>query len=117
MLVTDGGDTRVFVDRQAAFVRALARHGVKTPQFFVTAGDALSHGVTTYSVAALRLCIEGKSADEIAVELAKMNAQALERRLKAVQERQSREDKSNPASQHKPPARPAEPTEPSPEQI
>ncbi len=52
MLVTDGGDTRVFVDRQAAFVRALARHGVKTPQFFVTAGDALSHGVTTYSVAA-----------------------------------------------------------------
>jgi pimeloyl-ACP methyl ester carboxylesterase len=117
MLVTDGGDTRVFVDRQAAFVRALARHGVKTPQFFVTAGDALSHGVTTYSVAALRLCIEGKSADEIAVELAKMNAQALERRLKAVQERQSREDKSNPASQPKPPARPAEPTEPSPEQI
>lgn len=103
MLVTDGGDTRVFVDRQAAFVRGLARHGVKTPQFFVTAGDALSHGVTTYSVAALRLCIEGKSADEIAVELAKMNAQALERRLKETRERQNPPAAPAPA----PPAEPA----------
>lgn len=76
------------------------------------------HGTSVLrNVAALRLCIEAKSADEIAVELARMNAQALERRLKAVQERQSREDKSKPVSQPKSPARPAEPAEPSPEQI
>ncbi len=91
MLVTDGRDGRVFVDRQAAFVRALAKFGATPQQFFVSAGDPMSHGVTSYSVAALRSCIAGKPDDEIGVELARMNAVALERRLKASRERQARE--------------------------
>ena len=92
ILVTDGRDSRVFVERQAMFVRALARSGGKAPQFFVSAGDALSHGVTTYSVAALRSCIAGKPDDEIALELSRMNTLVLERRLKAVRDREAREE-------------------------
>ncbi|MDP2357294.1 MAG: hypothetical protein Q8M31_14690 [Beijerinckiaceae bacterium] len=92
ILVTDGRDNRVFVERQAMFVRALARSGAKAPQFFVSAGDALSHGVTTYSIAALRSCIAGKSDDEIALELSRMNTLVLERRLKAVRDREAREE-------------------------
>lgn len=118
ILVTDGGDARVFVDRQAAFVRSLARYGAKPQQYFVSAGDAMNHGVTNYSVAALRSCIAGKSADEIGVELARMNARALERRLKLSRDRQSGEEKGKagagpgvaPASS----AAPAEPAELSP---
>lgn len=92
LLVTDGRDNRVFVERQAMFVRALARSGAKAPQFFVSAGDALSHGVTTYSVAALRSCIAGKPDDEIALELSRMNTLVLERRLKALRDREAREE-------------------------
>jgi hypothetical protein len=58
----------------------------------VSAGDALSHGVTTYSVAALRSCIAGKPDDEIALELSRMNTLVLERRLKAVRDREAREE-------------------------
>jgi pimeloyl-ACP methyl ester carboxylesterase len=81
MLVTDGRDGRVFVESQARFVREAARKGVKIPQHFVTAGDALSHGVTAYSLAALRACVAGRSDDEIGAQLARMNADALEKRL------------------------------------
>jgi len=91
ILVTDGRDNRVFVERQAMFVRALAKSGAKAPQFFVSAGDALSHGVTTYSVAALQGCIAGKSDDAIALDLSRMNTRVLERRLKAVSDREEEE--------------------------
>lgn len=91
ILVTDGRDNRVFVERQAMFVRALAKFGAKAPQFFVSAGDALSHGVTTYSVAALQGCIAGKSDDAIALDLSRMNTRVLERRLKAVSDREEEE--------------------------
>ena len=84
MLVTDGRDNRVFVEAQAQFVRAMAKHGARIPQHFVSAGDTLSHGVTAYSVLALRSCIAGKSDDEIGLDLARMNAQALERRLQSA---------------------------------
>ena len=115
MLVTDGRDTRVFVDRQAVFVRAMAKYGARTPQFFVTAGDALSHGVTAYSVAALRWCVEGKSADEIAVEIAKMNAQVLERRLNATRERQKPQVQPDPGVRSQAPAGAGDPGEPVPD--
>lgn len=117
MLVTDGRDSRVFVDGQAQFVRALARSGGRAPQFFVSAGDALSHGVTAYSLAALRSCIEGKPEDEIGVELARMNAQALENRLKATREREAREKQTRESAKPEPSAGPSEPAALAPDRL
>lgn len=118
LLVTDGRDGRVFVDRQAAFVRTLARHGAKAPQFFVSAGDAMNHGVTSYSIAALRSCIAGKPDDEIGVELARMNAQALERRLKVSRDREAREKQGKDGVRPvEPSTSPAAPAELSPDRI
>jgi pimeloyl-ACP methyl ester carboxylesterase len=83
MVVTDGRDVRAWVDGQAQFVRALAGQGRKVPHYFVSASDALNHSVGQYSFAALGSCIAGKSDDRIALELSRMNTQALERRLNA----------------------------------
>jgi dienelactone hydrolase len=102
MLVTDGRDNRVFVESQAQFVRALAKHGARIPQHFVSAGDALSHGVTAYSILALRSCIAGKSDDEIGLDLARMNTQALERRLQTAKERAAKEQARKPQTGGKP---------------
>ena len=107
MLVTDGRDNRVFVEAQAQFVRAMAKHGARIPQHFVSAGDTLSHGVTAYSVLALRSCIAGKSDDEIGLDLARMNAQALERRLQSAKERAAKEQ----AGKEPPGGKPAEAAE------
>lgn len=84
MVVTDGRDVRVLVDGQAQFVRAVAGQGRKLPHYFVNASDALNHGVAQYSFAALGSCIAGRSDDRIALELARMNTQALERRVNAT---------------------------------
>ena len=102
MLVSDGRDNRVFVEAQTQFVRALAKNGSKIPQYFVTAGDPLSHGVTAYSVLALRSCIAGKSDDEIGLELARMNTQALERRLQTAREKAAKDTAGKPPAAGRP---------------
>ena len=107
MLVTDGRDNRVFVEAQAQFVRAMAKHGARIPQHFVSAGDTLSHGVTAYSVLALRSCIAGKSDDEIGLDLARMNALALERRLQNSRDKAAKEQ----AGKQPPDGKPAEAAE------
>lgn len=94
MLVTDGRDQRVFVEAQAQFVRAMARGGMQVPQHFVTAGDAQSHGVTLYSLAALRACIAGKSDDEIGLELALMSAKMIQQRVQSAQARRAKEEQA-----------------------
>jgi hypothetical protein len=92
IVVTDPQDRPVPLEAQLPFVEKLRRAGGKVEIFFVDAGGdeyADHHATAPFADAAMRDCLQGASYDEIAVDVAKLVADHLERSLAAAKEKKA----------------------------
>jgi PAN domain len=83
LVVTDPQDTVVHKENQLPFAEKLKKAGGQVEQFFVTATDAEHHFTTPHAEVAMARCLRNATHEEIAADLAQLDARLLAAKLKA----------------------------------